>query len=175
MQKPKQEVGMERWSNPVDAERIHSKLFNLGLSMNVLAPVVLIIVGAVLRAKGVSMGGQKNLQIFFWALLFVALSEIPAIYIVRKTLLSGRRLSEKGRVPSTPEQILMQWGVITFSLALAPSIYGLIYHLLGGSLERFVLFAAITLFCFLVFKPKEEQISSFIRDRSSSEGSTPGV
>ncbi len=171
MQKLKQEVGMERWGSPVDAERIHSRLFNLGLSMNVLAPVMLIIVGAVLRAKGVSIEGQKDLNVLFWVLLAVALSEIPAIHIVRKTLLSSRRLSEKKRVHLTVEQLLVRWGVITFSLALAPSIYGLIYYLLGGSLERFVLFAAITLFCFLVFKPKEEQISSFIRDRSTSEES----
>lgn len=160
---------MDQVGRPVDIERMHSRLFNLGLMMNVFIPVTLIAVGALLRAKGVGLTGNTELRIFFWALLAVAISEIPAIYLVRRTLLRGRRVSARACVRLTAGHTLMQWGIITYSLALAPTIYGLIYYLLGGSLERFVLFAAITLFCFLVFKPKEEQISSFLRDSSSPE------
>lgn len=159
----------------VDAERMHSKLFNLGLLMNVFAPVAIIFIGALFKAKGIGISGKTDLTVLFWVLLAVAISEIPAIYIVRKVLLNGRRSSPEVHSPRTTEQVLTQWAIITFSLALAPSIYGLVYYLLGGSLERFVLFAAITLFCFLVFKPKEEQISSFIKDRSNSERPDGGV
>jgi hypothetical protein len=159
---------------PADIDRMHSKLFSLGLAMNVFAPMVLIFAGGLLRAQEVVLPGNTDLRMFFWVLLAVAISEIPAIYLVRKTLLGGRRVRAKTGMRPSAEQVLMQWGVITFSLALAPSVYGLVYYLLGGSLEKFVLFAAITLFCFLVFKPKEEQIGSFLRDSSSPE-STEGV
>jgi hypothetical protein len=154
---------------PVDIDRIHSRLFNLGLLMNVFAPVMLIVVGGLLRAQGVTLTGNTELQTLFWALLAVAISEIPAIYLVRRILLRGGRVSARAGAQPSAERTLIQWGIITFSLALAPSIYGLIYYLLGGSLERFVLFAAITLFCFLVFKPKEEQIGSFLRESSSPD------
>lgn len=165
---------MEQTGSPVEIERIHSRLFNLGLLMNVLAPVLIIIIGTLLKVSGVSISGNTDLNLFFWVLLAVAISEIPAIHIVRKSLLSVRKNAITGSVSLTPEQVLMRWGMITFSMALAPSIYGLVYYLLGGPLERFVLFAAITLFCFLVFKPKEEQINSFIRGRSGSIESMDG-
>jgi hypothetical protein len=171
---PEKEKKVEHTGSPVDVERIHSRLFNLGLLMNVLAPILIIIIGTLLKARGVSISSNTDLNIFFWVLLAVAISEIPAIHLVRKSLLSVRKNAAAGSVSQAPEQVLMRWGLITFSMALAPSIYGLIYYLLGGFLERFVLFAAITLFCFIVFKPKEEQISSYIRGRSGSLESMDG-
>jgi hypothetical protein len=153
---------------PVDTERVHTKLFNLGLLLNVLAPAVLIFVGALLKASGVGGSPDTDLTIFFWVLIFVAVSEIPAIYIVKRSFLSGSKSFQRSRGRLTPEQILLQGGMIIFSLALTPTIYGLVYYLLGGSLERFVLFAAITLFCFLVFKPKLEEVSSFVEKRLDS-------
>jgi hypothetical protein len=161
-------MSIETPVGPVDVERLHSKLFNLGLLLNVLAPAALIFIGALLKAGGVSGSPGTDLAIFFWVLIAVALSEIPAIYIVKRSFFVGSRAFRKGRENMTAEQALIQSGVIVFSLALTPTIYGFVFYLLGGSLERFVLFAAITLFCFLVFKPKQEEISSFVKRRSDS-------
>lgn len=153
---------METPYGPVDVERLHSKLLNLGLLLNVLTPAVVIFLGALLRASGVSGSPGTDLAIFFWVLIAVALSEIPAIYILKKISLAGSRAFQKSDRNITAEQALIRSGVIVFSLALTPTIYGFVFYLLGGSLERFVLFAAITLFCFLVFKPKLEEIGSFV-------------
>lgn len=156
------------FGGPVDIERMHSRLFNLGLLMNLLAPAVIIFVGVFVRSSLVQGGPSTEVGIFFWVLLAVALSEIPVIYLVRRKLLLGNKdTSQVGRGPTT-EQRLLQWGIITFSLGLGPSIYGLVYYILGGSFERFVLFVAITLFCFLIFKPKQEEISSFVKRWSDS-------
>ena len=160
---------MKTPSSPADVERIHSRLLNLGLLLNVFTPAVLVFVGVLLETRGVGVGAVKDLGLFFWVLIAVALSEIPAVYIVKRTLLSrGRFFAGQGE-DSTLEQKLLQMGIIIFSLSLAPSIYGLVYYLLGGSLERFVLFGAITLFCFLVFKPKQEEISSFVKRQTDTE------
>ena len=43
-------------------------------------------------------------------------------------------------------------------MALAPSIYGFVYLLLGGTMEWFLILVAITLLCFMLFKPKTEEI-----------------
>lgn len=166
---------METLSSHVDVDRVHSRLLNLGLLLNVLAPVILISVGAFLKTRGISGSPGTDLRIFFWALIVVALSEIPVIYIIRRSFLSGSKAFQKSRRHATTEQSLLQWGMIIFSLSLAPTIYGLIYYLLGGSLERFVLFAAITLFCFLVFKPKLEEISSFVKRQLNLEENTTGA
>jgi cbb3-type cytochrome oxidase subunit 1 len=160
---------VDRLNNHVDINQVHSKLFNLGLLMNVGMPVVIVFVGGLLKAQGIGGEmGERELNVFFWALAAVAVSEIPVIYIIRRSFLSGSKAFMKSRSKMTIEQSLFQWGMITFSLALAPSIYGLVYYLLGGALERFVLFAALTLLCFLVFKPKLEEIDSFVQRRKES-------
>ena len=165
---------METSASSVDIEKMHSRLLNLGLLLNVFAPVVLIFVGVLLKARGISIGAVRDLGVFFWVLIAVALSEVPAIYFVKRTFLSRGRSFKKGREHSTAEQTLLQMGIIIFSLSLAPTVYGLVYYLLGGTLERFVLFAAITLFCFAVFKPKQEEISSFVKRQTDVEENIRG-
>ena len=160
---------METPASSVDIEKTHSRILNLGLLMNVFAPAVLIFVGALLKARGISIGTVEDLGVFFWVLIAVALSEVPAIYFVKRTFLSrGKSLRSTGE-HVTVEQTLFQMGIIMFSLSLAPTIYGLVYYLLGGSLERFVLFAAFTLFCFMVFKPKQEELRSFVKRQTGTE------
>ena len=160
---------MDRLTSPVDIERMHSKLLNLGLLMNVFTPVVLIFVGVFVRNRGIEAGAVADLGIFFWVLLAVAISEIPAVYFVKRTLLSRGRSFQKSGEQCGVGQTVIQMGMIIFALSLAPTIYGLVYYLLGGSLERFVLFAAITLFLFLVFKPKQEEIDSFVKRQADTE------
>jgi hypothetical protein len=150
-------------------EKIHSRLFNLGLVLNVFTPMVLIVLGGLVMTQGIDVGTVKDLELFFWVLIAVALSEIPAIYLVKKNLLSRAKSSKRESESVTAEQTLFRVGIITFSLSLAPSIYGLVYYLLGGTFERFVLFAALTLFCFLLFKPKLEEVSSFIKKQVNTE------
>jgi hypothetical protein len=156
-------------NSPTDIEKIHSRLFNLGLVLNVFTPMVLIVLGGLVMTRGIDVGTMKDLELFFWVLIAVALSEIPAIYLVKKTLLSRGKPSMRESESVTAEQTLYRVGIIIFSLSLAPSIYGLVYYLLGGTFERFVLFAALTLFCFILFKPKLEEVSSFIKKQVNTE------
>jgi hypothetical protein len=143
--------------------------------MNVFTPVILIFVGVFVRNRGIEAGAVTDLGIFFWVLIAVAASEIPAIYIVKRTFLSRARSFQKGGEQSTVGQAVIQMGMIIFALSLAPTIYGLVYYLLGGSLERFVLFAALTLFCFMLFKPKQEEISVLLKTQGSAEDSQSEV
>jgi hypothetical protein len=159
-------------NKPVDVDQVHSKLLNLGLVLNVFVPVALIVSGGLIKTRGIDFGNIKELELFFWVLLAVALSEIPAIYFVKKTLLSRGRSPKRESGNVTAEQIFFRVGITTFSLSLAPSIYGLVYYLLGGTFEKFVLFAAITLFCFLMFKPKLEEVSSIITKQVDTEERT---
>jgi hypothetical protein len=154
---------------------MHSRLLNLGLLMNVFTPVVLIFVGVIVRNRGIEAGAVTDLGIFFWVLIAVAVSEIPAIYIVKRTFLSRTKSFQKGGEQSGVGQTVIQMGMIIFALSLAPTIYGLVYYLLGGSLERFVLFAAFTLFCFMLFKPKQEEITSFVKRQSDTADNPRGV
>jgi len=160
---------MKLSSQSVDIDQEHIRLLNMGLVVNVLVPIIILCGGVFLRSRGIGdMTADRELDVFFWALMAVALGEIPVIYIVKRQFLSEGKPFQRSCAYVTPFKALSQWGMVIFSLCLAPTIYGLVYYLLGGTLERFVLFVAITLFCFLVFKLKLEEVRSFVKRQSNS-------
>ena len=67
---------------------------------------------------------------------------------------------------ANPEKSALAFTVVIYSLCLTPSVYGFVYFLLGGSLNWFILFIAITLLGFLLFKPKEEELKKFFKPES---------
>ncbi|HEX7401007.1 MAG TPA: hypothetical protein VF369_02405 [candidate division Zixibacteria bacterium] len=159
----------------VDVDSIHTRLLYLGLVMNVLAPVLLLSFGVFLKSKGIGgdMGAGRNT--FFWVLIAVAFSEIPVIYLVRKTTLSARKAYLDSHPQAIYSQLLFQWGIIIFAISLSPAFYGLIYYLMGGTLERFMLFVAFTLLCFMLFKPKLEELYSIVEKRYNADENVKGV
>ena len=159
---------MEKLNRHADIDQVHSRLLHLGLVMDVLIPMILLSVGAFLKSRGVGANVGDSLKILFFALLIAGASDIPVVYIIKKSFLSARTqktYSKEKYGEMEVEPVLFRWGILIFSLSLSPTIYGLVYYFLGGTLERFVLFAAITLFCFLVFKPKQGEIRSFMDNR----------
>ncbi len=150
-----------------DADLTHTKLLKLGLVMNVLIPVIFLSVGIFLKSKGVGGNIATGLSTFFWILMAVALSEIPMIHVIRKTTLQARKVYLENHPQAIAGHLLIQWSILVFSVSLSPAIYGLIYYLMGGTLERFVLFVAITLLCFMLFKPKLEELRSFAEKQQS--------
>ncbi len=161
-------------NRPTDIDSIHSRLLNIGLVMNVLIPVILLSLGIFLKSKGVKGEMGASLNTFFWVLIAVTLSEIPMIYLIRKTTLSARKAYLEGHPQVTAGQLLFQWSILVFSVSLSPAVYGLIYYLMGGTLERFVLFVAITLLCFVLFKPKLEEMRSFAEKQHSANYNVKG-
>jgi hypothetical protein len=90
----------------------------------------------------------------------VSAVEILAIYLMKKRILFTKRISRCEKENLSIERIFLTSGLILFSLSLSPSIYGFVYFLLGGIPERFAVFIGVTLLCFLVFKPKLEEMKS---------------
>jgi hypothetical protein len=157
---------VETLNNHVNIDQLHSRLLNLGLMLNVLAPGMLLALGAFIKSKGVCLNAGSNLRFIFWGLIIVAIGDIPIIYLVKRSSLLSREAFHENHPQVRVEQLLFQWCILTFSLSLSPSIYGLVYYLIGGAFERFVLFVAITLLCFMLFKPKENEIRSFVEERT---------
>lgn len=157
---------METLNNHVDIDQLHSRLLNLGLMLNVLVPGMLLALGAFIKSKGIGLNIGSNLRFIFWGLIIVAMGDIPIIYLLKRSSLFSRKVFHENHPQVQAEQLLFRWGILTFSLSLAPSIYGLVYYLIGGTFERFVLFVAITLLCFMLFKPKENDIRSFVEERT---------
>jgi hypothetical protein len=156
---------MEKFNRPVEVDQVHTRLLYLGLVMDVLIPLILLFTGAFLKSRGVEANVGDSLKILFFALIIAGASDIPVVFIIKKSFLSARTqktYQKENYKEVLIEPVLFRWGILIFSLSLSPTIYGLVYYLLGGTFERFVLFAAITLFCFLMFKPKQEEMRSFV-------------
>jgi len=151
---------MEQSSKNLDLEQIHTKLLNLGLLLDVAFPAVLFSLGLFLRSQGVGARSFKELDILLWVLLAISAGEILTIYLIKKKTLYAHDLLKVKKENISTEQIFFRSGLILFSLSLSPAIYGFIYFLLGGTAERFVIFIGITLLCFLLFKPKLEEMKS---------------
>ena len=151
---------MEQTTKNLDLDQIHTKLLYLGLLLDVFVPAVLFSLGLFLRSQGVGARPIEGLEILLWVLLAVSVGEVLAIYLIKKKILFARNMTKVKEQSVSLERIFLRSALILFSLSLSPAIYGFVYFLLGGMVERFVLFIAITLFCFLLFKPKFEEMKS---------------
>jgi hypothetical protein len=147
-----------------DPESIHFKVVYLGIVMNVFVPALLVILGIFLQSRGIVTKPIKSLDLFLIILLIVSATEVFFVFFFRKKFFPGRNhLKEKASVKTGTEDDFIRYTLIIFSMCLSPTIYGLVYYLLGGTLEWFVIFACITLICFRFFKPGLEQVKRYIR------------
>ena len=131
----------------------------LGLVLNLVLPLVFMVVGLLLRKNGMGANPIANLKLFFWVLIFISVSELLAIFIFKRSFFA--RFSKKSQmgISQIPVQkSILTFSIVIFALCLAPSIYGFIYFLLGGKLEEFLLFIAITFLGFRIFRPNLEEI-----------------
>ena len=151
---------MEQTNKNFDLDQLHTKLLYLGLVLDVFVPAALFCLGLFLRSQGVGARAFKGLDVLLWVLLAVSGGEILAIYVIKKRILFSQNTPKAKEQSVFLEQMFFRSALILFSLSLSPAIYGFIYFLLGGMVERFVLFIAITLLCFLLFKPKLEEMKS---------------
>jgi hypothetical protein len=143
-----------------DLDQFHTKLLYLGFVLDFFVPAVLFSSGLFLRSKGIGVRSFEGLNILLWALLAVSGGEVLAIYLIKKRILFAPKMPTAKEEGVSLEQMFLRSTLILFSLSLSPAIYGFIYFLLGGTTERFVIFIAIALLCFLLFKPKLEEMKS---------------
>jgi hypothetical protein len=151
---------MQHTTKNLDLDKLHTNVLYLGLVLNFFAPAVLLSLGIFLRNQGVGARSIEGLDVLLWVLLAVSGGEVLAIYLLKKKILFARNMAKVKDQGASAQRVLVRSALILFSLSLSPAIYGLVYFLLGGTVERFVLFIAITLLCFLLFKPKLEEIKS---------------
>ncbi len=146
----------------IDSDLMHTRLVNLGLWMNVFIPVIFVFLGIFLRSKGWSGHLQGGLNMLFWILMGLSLGEIPILYLVRRKTLKARTAYRQNHPQADDNRLLFQWATVIFCLAFSPTIYGLVYFFMGGAIERLVLLVAITLLSFMLFKPKLDEVRSFV-------------
>jgi len=167
-------------------EKIYLRILHLGILLDIFAPLVVFFSALLLRERLIPIKSIKELNLLFYVLLIISLLEIAAIFIFRKYLWEPFVRRKLGHPPladslaqnkSGPdpqlsiEQNLISFGIVIYALCFSPSLYGLIYYLLGGTWEHFAIFVAITFLSFQLFKPKQEELEKLTRDLNVSANS----
>lgn len=158
--------------DPDEIRKSHMQIVLKGLIMNLLIPAVL--VGAGVALRNIMFSGdtdqiiktEEDIQVFFYALMFVAIMDIPVVLFLKKILLKPLDLaagSESTEVP-TLSKIAAQYTIL-YNFSMAASVWGFIYYLLGGTIEYFILFALISLLTFRLIRPSNEFYYSLFGER----------
>lgn len=144
-----------------EVEPIYFKTLYLGLFLNVFIPAILVFLGLFLKSKGVGADPIKSIDLVLFVLLAASGIEVLFILFFKKQFFS--KAKSKSLDASAPEKNnFFRLNLVLFSLSLTPSIYGFVYFLLGGELRWFLLFVAITLLCFRIFKPDLDKTQNFL-------------
>lgn len=149
------------------------KVMYLGMALTLGVSAVLCVAGYLLRQNGIGAGvgttSAEPERVFFYALLAVAISELPMALLLKKKML--KPLPDSGTtgvaIPTT-SYVLSRYMVL-LNLAAACPVYGFVWYILGGTLPEFVLFAAIGLIIFRLVRPEAEFFYSLFGTRPAIE------
>ena len=150
-------------------QQTQMKVMYLGLAMALGLPLILMAVGYFIRQSGsLAEGSASPERLFFYALLAVAISEIPAALFLKKAMLKPLSPSDTGQAVPSTDYVFSRYLVI-FNLSAACPVYGLVWYLLGGTLPEFALFAVIGLIIFRLTRPSTEFFYSLFGVRPAIE------
>ena len=162
-------------------EKIHAKILKLGLVIDIFLPLVIFFLAVYFRDRLIQVQTMKNLDLFFYVLLAVSLSEVAAIFIIKRQFSVRFTRTNVGHGFNLAQEVtdvnirqpldrnLLSFATVIFALCFSPTIYGLIYFILGGTWERFALFVAITFLLFQLFKPKMEELEKLNKEFNTSD------
>jgi hypothetical protein len=147
---------MPNSNEPPNIDKIYMKAIYWGMLLDFFVPAILVALGFLLRSKVVGFLPTEHLKLLLAILLVASLVELGVLYFLKRKLFWGL----VSQLPTSVnfEQCFVRFSIVLFLVALVPSVYGFVYLLLGGTMDWFLIFVAITLLCFMLFKPKTKEI-----------------
>lgn len=149
--------------------RILTKTTFLGLMMNILVPATLFAILVIFRGGGISEVSllptdRPELIIIFYAGLAVSAAGVLITYLLRRAIPAS---IVKGKILSPAREFesrVMAFSIITFALNESYAVVGMVLALLGMSREVFLLFIALTMITYQLFRPRRAFLEQ-LRDK----------
>lgn len=155
--------------NSTQIRETQVRVMYLGLALTLGVTVLLLMVGYFLRqGRAVDEVTAAPQRMLFYALLAVALSEVPAALFMKKFMLKPLAASDAGVQVPTTDYVFSRY-LVLFNLAAACPVYGFVWYILGGTLPEFALFAVIGLIIFRLVRPSTEFFYSLFGTRPAIE------
>lgn len=153
-----------------DVSGLADRLLMLTLVINLVMPGFLFLLVYILRVTEImpptALVSAETLQILFYALLCVAVSEVVVAFVIKKTFFSPEKV-RPALADSAVFTKLVTGGSITLAaLGAASMIYGVMLYILGLGVPRVALFALIALVHFRLFRPTADFLRALITQAS---------
>ena len=145
----------------------HMKVMRLGLIMNLVVPALMVLGGMGLRnvMSLEPMCDIPSLRLIFWVLIVMSGGDLGAVMFLRKKMLQPNMTELEGMEPAQAIDFVMMRYMVFYVIALSPTALGLVYFMLGGLLEDFVLFGVISLLIYRLVRPKRDFFDSLFGNR----------
>jgi hypothetical protein len=153
-----------------DVSGLADRLLKLTLVINLVLPGIAFLIVYVLRAMEMlpmsELISSATLQLLFYALLFVAVSEVAVAFILKKAIFSPEKVRPTLDDAAAFTKLVTGGSITLAALGAASMIYGVVLYLLGMDATKVALFALIALIHFRLFRPTAEFLRSLIAQAS---------
>lgn len=144
----------------IDKQRILTKITLIGLAMNVIIPVTILVVAALMNRNAVAEAGgihwedHPGVKTLFYVFLVIAAADFVAAIIIRRRLPAGI-VEAGGKTPLERfENSAVRLSIIMYSLNASHAFYGLALYILGADIEVLILFAALSMIGYQLLRPR---------------------
>ncbi len=153
-----------------DIDGLADRLLKITLVINLAMPGLLFLCAYLLRSMEIlPVGGlipAETLQIVFFALLFVAVSEVAVAFVLKKMFFSPERVQPTLNDTDAFAKLVTGGSITLAALGAASMVYGVILFILGMDITRIALFALISMVHFRLFRPTSDFLRSVITQAS---------
>ncbi|MBD3234785.1 MAG: hypothetical protein GF315_13750 [candidate division Zixibacteria bacterium] len=125
-----------------------SRLNTAGFVINLVIPALILFFGFVLRSQVYESPdfGDETLNMLLWVLSGVSILEVVvAFFLKRKMFTNIARYFPVDSDVKVQITLISKMMIIIHVVAATPVLYGLLYYLLGGSMEGFLIMVIINL------------------------------
>jgi hypothetical protein len=157
---------MQRAALP-DIDELAGKALKLALFINLLIPALLIIAVYILSSMDMMPRAMSypadTLQLMYFVLLAVALSEMVAALILRKAMFAPEKVRPVLGNSGEFSKLVMTGTTALAALGASPVIYALVLYILGEDISKTAIFPLVTLVHFRLFRPSAEFLREVVR------------
>jgi hypothetical protein len=139
-----------------------SKLNTMGFVINLLIPAIILFAGYLIgeSIRGSFSLDAQALTTIQWALIIVSIGEIVVAFFIKRRLFGNlENYFPEGSDLKARTSLIVKMMMIIHTLAATPAIYGLIFYLLGGKIEGFLLMIILNLIGYQLCRTRHSDVN----------------
>lgn len=146
--------------------KVVSRLNTMGFIINIGIPAVLLVAGYIAGAsfRENFRLNDESLTTIKWVLIAVSVGEVAAAFIIKRQVFGNLRTYMQ-RYPDAKSRISMviKIMIVIHALSAMPALYGLLYYLLGGHIDGFLLMIILNLIGYQICRPRKSDYDNLLK------------